>query len=106
MSDSTKTLIIHPNLRNIEYSEATNLLDLLNSRDVFIEQSCSGSGTCTTCRVFVLAGHDALGPRTEVESERAQERCFDQNERLACQTEVFGSCEIKIASQNTTEPND
>ena len=61
MSDSTKTLIIHPNLRNIEYSEATNLLDLLNSRDVFIEQSCSGSGTCTTCRVFVLAGHDALG---------------------------------------------
>lgn len=100
MPDSTKTLIIHPNLRTIEYSGSINLLDLLNSRDVFIEQSCGGSGTCTTCRVFVLAGDNAFGPRSETESERAQERSFDQNERLACQTEIFGSCEIKIASSH------
>lgn len=98
MSDSTKTLIIHPNLRTIEYSEPTNLLDLLNSRDVFIEQSCGGSGTCTTCRFFVLKGDDALESRSEIENERALERGFDPNERLACQTEVFGSCEIRIAS--------
>jgi ferredoxin len=35
-------------------------------------------------------------PRTELEAERADERNFADNERLACQTEVFGDVDLEI----------
>lgn len=76
-----------------------NVLDFLNAHKVIIEQSCGGNGTCTTCRFFVLKGEENLSPRTELELERAEERNFSPNERLSCQTEVFGSVEIEIPQE-------
>lgn len=98
MSDSTKTLKISNLLRSIEFKPPANVLDLLNKNKININQSCEGSGSCATCQFIVLDGENNLSPRTEIESERALERNFAQNERLACQTVIVGFVEIQIAA--------
>jgi ferredoxin len=50
--------------------------------------------------VLILKGLANCGPRTEIESERAEERDFYENERLACQTQVLGDIEIEILNPN------
>lgn len=96
MPDSTKTLTISKNNVELQFDKPIRLLDLLNANEISINQSCGGFGICTTCRVFVLNGKASLSDRSEIELERAEERGFDENERLACQTEICGDVEIEI----------
>ncbi len=96
MSDTTKTLKIKNIFSPIEFTVGNNLLNTLNASGISIEQSCDGNGTCTTCRVFVLKGLENCSERSELETERAVERGFAENERLACQTNITGSVEIEI----------
>ena len=96
MTVSTKTRRLIVNNALIEFNEGDNLLDILNANKVGISQSCGGFGTCTTCRVMVHEGLENCSPRTEVETERAEERNFTLQERLACQTQIFESVNIEI----------
>lgn len=98
MPDTTKTLNIKGFFSPIEFTAGDNLLDALNAAGVSIAQSCDGNGTCTTCRVFILKGVENCSERTEIEMERAAERDFADNERLACQTNVSGRIEIEIVN--------
>lgn len=93
---STKTLQIKNISAQFEFKAGENLLDLLNANKVSIGQSCGGFGSCTTCRVVVTSGLQACASRTEIEKERADERGFAENERLACQVELIGSVVIEI----------
>ncbi|NQY99664.1 MAG: (2Fe-2S)-binding protein [Bdellovibrionales bacterium] len=70
------------------------VLDVALSNKLDIGHTCEGMGSCTTCRVFVLDG-DA-GPRTEIEQERADERGFADNERLACQIKPIEGLKLKL----------
>ena len=101
MEVSTKTLIVHSqsheNPIRIIFKGTKNLLQLLNANKVGISQSCEGSGTCTTCRIFVVKNADSFCERTEIESERATERNFADYERLACQCDISDSVEIKLS---------
>lgn len=96
MSDSTKTLIIHKNNVELHFEQPIRLLDLLNANGIGINQSCGGYGICTTCRVFVRNGLTSFSERSDIELERAEERGFEQNERLCCQTIVCDNAEIEI----------
>ena len=96
MSVTTKTLQIRNLFAAIKFKAGANLLNTLNANKVSISQSCDGNGTCTTCRVFILKGVDSCSPRTELELERAIERNFVNNERLACQTFISEDLEIEI----------
>lgn len=96
MLDSTKTLIILQNNVELQFEKPVRLLDLLNANEISINQSCGGFGTCTTCRVFVRKGLDSLSERSDIELERAEERGFEDNERLCCQTVIFDDAEIEI----------
>lgn len=96
MSVTTKTLHIRNLFSLIKFNAGEVLLSTLNANKVSISQSCEGNGTCTTCRVFVLKGLENCSPRTEIESERANERNFSEVERLSCQTVVNGDLEIEI----------
>jgi ferredoxin, 2Fe-2S len=91
-------------VREIDLPTEGNLLEILNAHKISISQSCGGFATCTTCRILVTKGQSQLGPRTEIELERAQERGFKPNERLACQAEVISdetsNLEIIIANPN------
>ena len=96
MTVSRKTLLIQENDALVEFNEGDNLLDTLNANKVGISQSCGGNGSCTTCAVLVLSGVTNCGPRTDLELERATERGFAANERLACQTVINGDLKIQI----------
>ncbi len=104
MEVSRKTLtIITENTENpvvIQFRDKQNLLELLNANKVGILQSCGGFGTCTTCRIFVQKNLKAFDKRSESEAERAVERNFSEDERLACQCEISDSTEIKIICIN------
>ena len=96
MSDSTKTLTIIKDFVELQFTEPTNVLELLNTNAVSIDQSCGGFGICTTCRFFVREGFSSFSCRTETEKERADERGFLINERLACQSFIYQSAVIEI----------
>ena len=96
MSVSTKTLQILPQKRTIFFVPGENLLDVLNANNFSINQSCGASGSCTTCRIVLLSSPTSVGPRSEIESERATERGFLDNERLACQTILLDAAKIEI----------
>jgi ferredoxin, 2Fe-2S len=80
----------------IQFQDKQNLLDLLNANKIGISQSCGGSGTCTTCRIFIQKNLASFEKRTELETERAIERNPSDDERLSCQCEILDSAEIKI----------
>ncbi|MFN3455277.1 MAG: 2Fe-2S iron-sulfur cluster-binding protein [Pseudobdellovibrio sp.] len=104
MSDSTKRLKVYElnldeliNISEINYIPPQNLLELLNAHKIGINQSCGGFGTCTTCRVIVKKNLDQLHVRNELETERAEERGFTKDERLACQLEIETDLEIYVS---------
>lgn len=88
----------------IDIKQTQNLLELLNAHNISISQSCGGFASCTTCRIFVTKGNETLKPCEDLEAERAIERNFAANERLACQVEIPAegdvSLEIIIANSN------
>ena len=96
MPVSTKTLHIVGETKTFFFEPNTNLLTLLNANRVSINQACGANGSCTTCRVIVRNGLDKLSVRSEIETERADERQFSENERLACQTQLYDSVTIEI----------
>ncbi len=96
MVDSTKTLTIFQDSVELQFTEPTLVLDFLNANNVSIEQSCGGFGICTTCRFIVRKGEHSFSSRSETELERAEERGFRAEERLACQTQIFDNAEIEI----------
>ncbi len=103
MTVSTKTLQVSVNNFKLQCNEGDNLLDSLNANMLSISQSCDANGTCTTCRVLILKGLENCGPRNDIESEIAEERKFSANERLACQTLIYGNIEIEILNPGSIE---
>lgn len=76
-------------------SDKGSLLEELRAHKVPVPFSCGGEGVCTTCRVIIISGE--VSPRTELERERANERGYDENERLSCQCKAESSfIELKI----------
>lgn len=78
------------------------LLEALNANKVSINQSCGGYGTCGTCRVEILEGHQSLDGVSEYEQQQAQELQLLPGQRLSCQTELLcqGSLlKIKIINE-------
>lgn len=61
-----------------------------------LPHSCGGNATCGTCRIIIRQGLELINPRNELELEMAQDRGFDENERLACQCHIKGSVKVEI----------
>lgn len=96
---STKTLTILGQLKIILFKENENLLDVLNANKISINQSCGANGSCTTCRIITHSEKKCFSERTEIEIERAIERGYFNNERLACQTCLLDSATIEIPQE-------
>lgn len=78
-------MVVLPEELDVSASQNQTILDALLAAEVEIDHSCGGMGSCGTCRVFVEAGLELLGPRGEIEEEIARDRQFEANERLCCQ---------------------
>jgi ferredoxin, 2Fe-2S len=83
-------------VRGISESEQRSILEILVDNKIEIDHSCGGNGTCGTCRIILIGPPKALSLVNSIELEMSQDRNFSPNERLACQTHILKSCEIKI----------
>ena len=81
--------------KSVVVSQGCTILSAAISNKILLDHSCGGNGSCGTCRVLIESGETNLSERNEVEQEFALERGFQNNERLACQAEVYGSVSVK-----------
>jgi 2Fe-2S ferredoxin len=88
------TILFEPMGKSVEIGRSQTVLQVALSNKIPIHHTCDGMGSCTTCRIFVLEG-DA-GPRTNLEQDRADERGFAEDERLACQVRAKPGLVIKV----------
>ncbi len=80
----------------VPIGSAQSVLAVALKNDIAIHHSCGGMGSCTTCRVFVIASKTPLPPRTELECEAAEARGFGENERLSCQLTPLDGLVVRI----------
>ena len=83
-----------PDETEISYDGERNLLEIALDADVSIAHLCGGKARCSTCRVRVIDGLDALGPRTDAEAAMADRLDFPEEIRLACQASVSGPVRV------------
>ena len=73
----------------VEAKEGDSLV-LASGRGAYpIATGCS-DGSCATCRVEILDGHDHLSQSDEYEEKTKQENEVDAKYRLGCQAAVLG----------------
>ena len=87
-------VIFEPGHKSAKIGNSESLLQVALSNNIELSHTCEGMGSCTTCRVFVLEGE--ASERTMVEQERAEERGFQDSERLACQLKPVNGMVVKI----------
>lgn len=67
------------------------VLEIAQANRVRIEAQCGGNGRCTTCRVIVLRGAEALPPPEATERETLRAIGAGEDTRLACQLRPQGN---------------
>lgn len=97
-SASPSTLRFLPVDLQVEFDEREELsiLELAQANNIELSHSCGGMGACTTCRIFLQVNDRELPPRNELENERAQERKFRPDERLACQVRAEDGFNVTV----------
>ncbi|MBL8707505.1 MAG: adenylate/guanylate cyclase domain-containing protein [Rhodospirillales bacterium] len=78
--------IAFPGKRVIEVQRGATILDASRLGRVPHAEVCGGRGRCSTCRVRVSRGAEALPPPSEAERKVLQRIAAAPNVRLACQT--------------------
>ena len=84
-------IFVWPDELSIPFAGGANLLEAAVDAGVSIAHLCGGRARCSTCRVRIIEGADALTERTEPEAAMAAKLEFPDEIRLACQTETHGS---------------
>lgn len=79
------------NGRIFETEEGTLLSRLLQKEDGF-RMPCAGNGKCGKCRIYAKG---QLSPPSEKEKALLTERELQSGIRLACQTRMYGPCQIE-----------
>jgi adenylate cyclase len=85
-----------PDEQTVSAQESDTILDCSLAAGIPHISICGGNGRCSTCRVAVLEGVEHCQPRNQAEAAIAQQLGLDDRVRLACQTRVVGSGNIKL----------
>ena len=85
----------HSNGRNVPILAGATLLEILLANDIAHAWVCGGRARCTTCRVRVLKGGEALPPPTAIEARALARIGAPAGVRLACQ--IHPTADIAIA---------
>ena len=78
------------NLKVIEATTESTLLEVSKKNNINLEGSCGGEMLCSTCHVYILSNHiDKLKKQTDEEKEiLALTKNLKKNSRLACQIKI------------------
>ena len=87
-------MFVWPEEISVSFDGEKNLLEAASEAGISMAHLCGGRGRCSTCRVRILEGSDALSARTATERAMAAKLDFPDEIRLACQTQVHGSVQL------------
>lgn len=79
-------IIFLPEQKKITVQENETVLAAACQAGILIDGSCSGKGTCGTCKIQILKGQ--AGPLTVPEQQKLSQRERAAGYRLACQTKI------------------
>jgi 2Fe-2S ferredoxin len=85
-----------PSKKTAEFADRPSVLSLAIDLGLKLSHSCGGMGSCGTCRVIVKSDLTKLEERNEVEMLIAEDRKFEDEERLACQTRAFSGLMVEV----------
>jgi len=87
-------VFVSPDEVSIPLVQPANLLEMAIEAGVPIAHLCGGRARCSTCRVRIVEGLDALTERTQEEASMAAKLDFPSEVRLACQTQASDSVRL------------
>jgi ferredoxin, 2Fe-2S len=92
---STVTLL--PSGKTVEAAEGATLLEIILSTGEGINHKCEGKAECGSCHIFVQEGRKGLTKIGREENEKLDTIVgVGSKSRLACQTKVLGTENIKV----------
>jgi len=80
--------------RSVRATAGMTVLAVSQSNGIPHASVCGGRGRCSTCRIRIGAGLEALPPPGEAEAKVLKRVGAPPNVRLACQTEVIDGLEV------------
>lgn len=86
--------LTYPGKRRVSVIAGTTILEASRSAGIPHTSVCGGRGRCSTCRVRVGAGGEALPPPSEEEARVLSRIGASPNVRLACQTRPSADVEV------------
>ena len=87
-------MFVWPEEVSVSFDGERNLLEAASEAGISMAHLCGARGKCSTCRVRILEGSEALSDRTPIERAMATKLDFPDEIRLACQTQVRGSVQL------------
>lgn len=91
------TVTIMPSGKTVEGSEGQTLLEIILASGEPITHKCEGQAQCGSCHIFVQEGRKGLSKVAREENEKLDSIVgVGSKSRLACQTKVLGTENIKI----------
>jgi adenylate cyclase len=92
--------------REIRVPKGTSLLEASRAAGISHASVCGGRGRCSTCRVQVIDGLDALPPPASDEQRVLQRLAAPSDVRLACQTRPSQAVAMRLLMPATTAARD
>jgi ferredoxin len=96
----TYKLTVKPTGEVFEIEEGKSVLELLQSKEVYVKSSCGGHATCNDCIVKIVSGEDNLSPSPFSELKLLGNVFHITKERLACQLSCMGDITIDISAHD------
>ena len=98
--------ITHSNGKTLLGTRGQSILETIREAGIAHASVCGGRGRCTTCRVRVGTGFDALAPPSALEAAALARIEADPNVRLACQTRPLMDVDITPLLAPKATPED
>lgn len=83
------TLTVQNLPATVSVPSGSTLLAALQTAGYDWMHACGAKGRCTTCRIILVSGADALTPPTAAELRYRATNRLQENERLTCQTRLL-----------------
>jgi len=91
------SVTLAPSGQVVEAAEGESLLSVILKAVPGFSHKCDGKAQCGSCHIFVLEGRKGLTKTTREENGKLDELVgVGSKSRLACQTKVLGSEDIKL----------
>jgi adenylate cyclase len=98
--------IAYPDNRQVTISTGATILDASQRYRISHAAVCGGRGRCSTCRVRINRGLDALPPASEAEARVLRRVGAAPDVRLACQTRPTGNISVTPLLPPDASPRD